>query len=188
MIDKLDEVERRYERLEADLANPETLGDSARLTKVMKERSSLERIVSVYREFKTVRADLAEAERMLASSDPDERALGKEELPGLKERRDALEAELKILLIPKDPNDEKNVILEIRAGAGGDEEGLQMYLRYADRKGWKAELVDMSAGNAGGIKDATVTLSGEAVYSSMKYESGVHRVQRVPATEAQGRI
>ena len=165
MIDKLDEVERRYDRLEADLANPETLGDSARLKKVMKERSSLERIVSVYREFKTVRADLAEAERMLASSDPDERALGKEELPGLKERRDALEAELKILLIPKDPNDEKNVILEIRAGAGGDEAGLfaeevlQMYLRYADRKGWRAELVDMSPGNAGGIKDATVTLS-----------------------------
>ena len=194
MIDKLDEVERRYDRLEADLANPETLGDSARLTKVMKERSSLERIVSVYREFKTVRADLAEAERMLASSDPDERALGKEELPGLKERRDALEAELKILLIPKDPNDEKNVILEIRAGAGGDEAGLfaeevlQMYLRYADRKGWRAELVDMSPGNAGGIKDSTVTLSGDAVYSSMKYESGVHRVQRVPATEAQGRI
>jgi peptide chain release factor 1 len=160
----------------------------------MKERSSLERIVSVYREFKTVRADLGEAERMLASSDPDERALGKEELPGLKERRDVLEAELKILLIPRDPNDEKNVILEIRAGAGGDEAGLfaeevlQMYLRYADRKGWKADLVDMSAGNAGGIKDATVTLSGESVYSSMKYESGVHRVQRVPATEAQGRI
>src|SRR5499433_1706488 len=191
MIDKLDEVERRYERLEADLANPETLGDSARLMKVMKERSSLERIVSVYRGFKTVRADLAEAERMMASSDPDERALGKEELPGLKERRDSLESELKLLLIPKDPNDEKNVILEIRAGAGGDEAGLfaeevlQMYLRYADRKGWTSELVDMSAGNAGGIKDATVTLAGDAVYSSMKYESGVHRVQRVPATEAQ---
>src|SRR5215468_211510 len=194
MIDKLDEVERRYDRLEADLANPETLGDSARLTKVMKERSSLERIVGVYRDYKKVRADLAEAERMVESSDPDERALGKEELPALKERRETLEAELKVLLIPKDPNDEKNVILEIRAGAGGDEAGLfgeevlQMYLRYADRKGWKAELVDMSAGNAGGIKDATATLSGEAVYSSMKYESGVHRVQRVPETEAQGRI
>ena len=155
MIDKLDEVERRYDRLEADLANPETLGDSARLTRVMKERSSLERIVAVYRNYKRVRADLAEAERMLESSDPDERALGKEELPALKERRDALEAELKILLIPKDPNDEKNILLEIRPGAGGDEAGLfaeevlQMYLRYADRKGWKAELVDMSPGNAG---------------------------------------
>src|SRR5262249_40928563 len=163
-----------YDRLEADLANPETLGDSTRLTKVMKERSSLERIVSVFREFKSVRADLTEAERMVASSDPDERALGKEALPALKERRaalhpapkdspDALEADLKTLLIPKDPNHEKNVILEIRAGAGGDEAGLfaeevlQMYLRYADRKGWKSELVDMSAGNAGGIKDATVT-------------------------------
>jgi len=194
MIDKLDEVERRYDRLEADLANPETLGDTARLTRVMKERSSLERLVSVYRSFKAVRGDLDEAERMLGSADPDERALGKEELPALREKCASLEGELKLLLIPRDPNDEKNVILEIRAGAGGDEaslfgeEVLQMYLRYADRKGWKAELVDVSAGNAGGIKDATVTLSGEAVYSSMKYESGVHRVQRVPATEAQGRI
>jgi peptide chain release factor 1 len=194
MIDKLEEVERRYDRLEADLANPETLGDSARLTKVMKERSSLERLVSVYREFKGVGRDLQEAERMLESADPDERALGKEELPMLRERRDTLEQELKVLLIPKDPNDEKNVILEIRAGAGGDEAGLfasevlQMYLRFADRKGWTSELVDVSAGNAGGIKDATVTLAGDAVYSSMKYESGVHRVQRVPATEAQGRI
>ena len=194
MIDKLDEVERRYERLEADLANPETLGDSSRLTRVMKERSSLERLVNVYRDFKSVRRDLDEAERMLQSSDPDERALGKEEVPGLRERKDTLEGELKLLLVPKDPNDEKNVILEIRAGAGGDEaslfasEVMQMYLRYADRKGWKSDLVDVSAGNAGGIKEATVTLAGDAVYSSMKYESGVHRVQRVPATEAQGRI
>jgi len=115
-------------------------------------------------------------------------------VPGLRERKDTLEGELKLLLVPKDPNDEKNVILEIRAGAGGDEaslfasEVMQMYLRYADRKGWKSELVDVSAGNAGGIKEATVTLAGDAVYSSMKYESGVHRVQRVPATEAQGRI
>jgi peptide chain release factor 1 len=194
MIDKLDEVERRYERLEADLANPETLGDSTRLTRVMKERSSLERLVTVYRDFKSVRRDLDEAERMLQSSDPDERALGKEEMPALRERKESLEGELKILLVPRDPNDEKNVILEIRAGAGGDEaslfasEVMQMYLRYADRKGWTSELVDMSAGNAGGIKEATVTLAGDAVYSSMKYESGVHRVQRVPATEAQGRI
>ena len=194
MIDKLDEVERRYERLEADLANPETLGDSSRLTRVMKERSSLERLVNVYRDFKSVRRDLDEAERMLQSSDPDERALGKEEVPGLRERKDTLEGELKLLLVPKDPNDEKNVNHEIRAGAGGDEaslfasEVMQMYLRYADRKGWRSELVDVSAGNAGGIKEATVTLAGDAVYSSMKYESGVHRVQRVPATEAQGRI
>src|SRR5262249_38908695 len=118
IINRGHKVGRRSDRLEADLANPGTLGDSARLTKVMKERSSLERIVSVYREFKTVRADLAEAERMLASSDPDERALGKEELPALKERRDSLEADLKLLRSPNDPNDEKNRILDNPAGAG----------------------------------------------------------------------
>src|SRR5690349_9795632 len=194
MIEKLEEVERKFERLTADLSNPETLADSAKLQKVAKERSSLEKLVEAFRSYKKVLSDLIEAEEWLESGDPDLKAMAREELPGLKERRDALEADLKILLIPKDPNDEKNVILEIRAGAGGDEAGLfaeevlQMYLRYADRKGWKADLVDMSAGNAGGIKDATVTLSGDAVYSSMKYESGVHRVQRVPATEAQGRI
>src|SRR5499425_1998747 len=194
MIDKLDEVERRYDRLEADLANPETLGDSARLTKVMKERSSLERIVSVYREFKTVRADLAEAERMLASSDPDERALGKEELPGLKERRDSLEADLKLLLIPKDPNDEKNVILEIRAGTGGDEAALfaadlfRMYSRYAERTGWKIDVMSTSESGTGGLKEVIASIEGRGVYSRLKYESGVHRVQRVPATEASGRI
>jgi peptide chain release factor 1 len=115
-------------------------------------------------------------------------------LPGLKESRDQLEEKLKILLIPKDPNDEKDVILEIRAGAGGDEAGLfaaevlQMYLRYAEKRGWKSEIVDLGSGTMGGVKDVTVTLSGESVYSSMKYESGVHRVQRVPATEAQGRV
>jgi len=194
MIEKLDEVERRFERLTAELSNPETLGDSAKLQKVAKERSSLEKLVETYRTYKRMLGDLNVAEEMLNSSDPDERAMAKEELSGLKEKRESLEAELKILLLPKDPNDEKNVIVEIRAGAGGDEaslfagEVMQMYLRYADRKKWKAEIVDMSAGNAGGIKDATLTLSGDAVYSQMKYESGVHRVQRVPATEAQGRI
>jgi peptide chain release factor 1 len=194
MIDKLEEVERRFERLTAELSSPETLADSAKLQKVAKERSALEKLVDTFRTFKAVLGDLQVAEEMLGSSDPDERAMAKEELSSLREKRETLEAELKLLLLPKDPNDEKNVIVEIRAGAGGDEAGLfagevmQMYLRYADRKGWKAEIIDMSAGNAGGIKDATLTLSGDAVYSQMKYESGVHRVQRVPATEAQGRI
>ena len=194
MIEKLEEVERRFERLTADLSNPETLGDSAKLQKVAKERSSLEKLVDAFRDFKKVRQDLTDAEEWLASGDADLKQMAREELPGLKERRDALEADLKLLLLPKDPNDEKDVILEIRAGAGGDEAGLfasevmQMYLRYADVQGWKAEIVDLSAGNAGGIKDATITLSGQSVYSSMKYESGVHRVQRVPQTEAQGRI
>ncbi|MCI0572506.1 MAG: peptide chain release factor 1 [Myxococcaceae bacterium] len=194
MIDKLEEVERRFERLTADLSNPETLADAARLQKVARERSSLEKLVGTFRTWRTVLNDVLAAEEMLASSDPDEREMGKSELPGLKERRDELEGELKILLLPRDPADDKDVIVEIRAGAGGDEaalfaeEVMQMYLRYATRKGWKADIVDLSAGNAGGVKDATLTLAGESVYSNMKYESGVHRVQRVPATEAQGRI
>src|SRR5687767_4227884 len=192
MIDKLEEVERRFERLTADLSNPETLGDSAKLLKVSKERASLEKLVDAFRTYKGVVADLAQVEEWLEKGGADEKAMAREELPGLKARRDELEAQLKILLLPKDPNDDKDVILEIRAGAGGDEAGLfaqevlQMYLRYADRRGWKADIVDMSAGGAGGVKDVTVTLSGEGVYSSLKYESGVHRVQRVPATEAQG--
>src|SRR5687768_15859819 len=154
----------------------------------MKERSSLEKLVNTFREYKKVREEVE-----LIEGDPDFQEM-RNELPGLKARRDALEAELKILLLPKDPNDEKDVIVEIRAGAGGDEAGLfaeevmQMYLRFADRKGWKAEILDLSAGNAGGVKDVTLSLSGDNVYSSMKYESGVHRVQRVPATEAQGRV
>lgn len=194
MIDKLEEVERRFERLTADLSNPQTLGDAAKLQRVARERSGLEKLVEAFRSYKKVLSDLAQVEEWLESPDPDAKAMAREELPGLKTQRDQMEAELRILLLPKDPNDDKNVILEIRAGAGGDEAGLfaeevlQMYLRYADRKGWKSEIVDMSAGNAGGVKDVTVTLSGESVFSQMKYESGVHRVQRVPATEAQGRI
>ncbi|HYV48431.1 MAG TPA: peptide chain release factor 1 [Myxococcaceae bacterium] len=194
MIDKLEEVERRFDRLTADLSNPETLQDSDKLRKVMKERSSLEKLVETFRTYRGVLGDLKAVDEMLASADPAEKELGREELPGLKARRDELEGQLKLLLVPKDPNDEKNVIVEIRAGAGGDEAGLfagevmQMYLRYADKRGWKSEVIDLSAGNAGGIKDATLTFAGDAVYSSMKYESGVHRVQRVPATEAQGRI
>jgi peptide chain release factor 1 len=160
----------------------------------MKERSALERLVETFRTYKKVADELKDVEEMLSSSDADAKTMAREELPGLKARRDQLEAELKILLLPKDPNDDKNVVLELRAGAGGDEAGLfasevlQMYLRYAEKRGWKSDLVDVSAGNAGGVKDATVMLSGDAVYSTMKYESGVHRVQRVPATEAQGRI
>ncbi len=194
MISKLEEVERRFERLTADLGSPDVLADSAKLQKVARERASLEKLVEAFRTYKAVSADLAQAEEWLNGSDADARAMAKEELPGLRAKSEALEAELKILLLPKDPNDEKNVVLELRAGAGGDEAGLfaeevlQMYLRYADKRGWKSDLVDVSAGNAGGVKDATVMLSGDAVYSTMKYESGVHRVQRVPATEAQGRI
>jgi peptide chain release factor 1 len=195
MIDKLEEVQRRFERLEAELSNPEVLADSSRFQKIAKERSALEKLVETFRSYKKVASELQDIEELLAGSEAAEiKAMAREDLPALKNRRHELEQQLQLLLIPKDPNDEKDVILEIRAGAGGDEaalfaeEVLQMYLRYADKRGWKSEIVDMSAGNAGGLKDAVVTLSGGGVYSSMKYESGVHRVQRVPATEQQGRI
>ncbi len=195
MIDKLEEVERRFERLTSELSNPEVLADSLKLKRVMKERSSLEKLVEAFRSYKKISSELKDVEDLLASSEaPEMKAMARDELPSLKQQRSVLEEQLKLLLVPKDPNDEKDVILEIRAGAGGDEaslfaeEVLQMYLRYADRRGWKSEIVDFSAGNVGGLKEVIVTLSGEGVYSSMKYESGVHRVQRVPATEQQGRI
>src|SRR5688572_26047207 len=176
MIDKLEEVERRFERLTADLSNPEVLGDSAKLQKVSKERAGLEKLVDAFRAYRKVLDDLKEVEAWLDAGDADEKAYAREALPGLKQQRDEMEAQLKILLLPKDPNDEKNVILEIRAGAGGDEAGLfaeevmQMYLRYAAKKGWSAEIVDMSPGSVGGVKDVTITLSGDQVYSHMKYE------------------
>jgi peptide chain release factor 1 len=194
VIDKLDEVEQRFERLTADLSNPSVLADSTRLQKTSRERASIEKLVETYRALKKIVSEIKGNEELLESGDADFKALAKEELPPLRERRTVLEEELKLALLPKDPNDEKDVIMEIRQAAGGDEAGLfaeevlQMYLRYAARRGWKADIIDSSSGNAGGIKDATITLSGDAVYSSLKWESGVHRVQRVPATETQGRI
>jgi peptide chain release factor 1 len=194
VIDKLEEVEQRYERLTADMTNPAVFSDSARYQKVARERSSIERLVLTFRSFKKLQAEIQDNEELMAGSDADLRAMAKEELPALRTRAAEAEGELKQLLIPRDPNDEKNVILEVRAGAGGDEAALfaeelfSAYLRYAARRGWTTELLDSSAGNQGGLKDASVMLSGQAVYSSMKYESGVHRVQRVPATETQGRI
>jgi peptide chain release factor 1 len=194
VIEKLEQVEQRFERLTAELSSPAVIADTARLQKVSRERASIERLVETFRAYKKLLADLKGNEELLESGDAELKALAREELPGLKAKRLELEEELKVLLLPKDPNDDKNVIIEIRAAAGGDEaalfaeELLQMYLRYAQRRGWQAELVDSSPGNQGGVKDATLTLAGDAVYSSLKWESGVHRVQRVPATETQGRI
>jgi len=194
VIDKLEEVERRFDRLTAEMSNPAVYADSGRYQKIAKERSGIERLVEKYRLWRKVGDDLRQAEEWLNGSDADLRQMAKEELPALRTQRDGLEEELKMLLIPKDPNDEKNVIIEIRGGAGGDEaalfaeEVMGMYLRFAAKKGWAADLLDVSQGNQGGVKDATLTVSGNAVYSQMKYESGVHRVQRVPATETQGRI
>jgi peptide chain release factor 1 len=181
VIDKLEDVEQRYERLTADLASPAVLADPMKLQKVSRERAGLEKLVVRFREYKDVLKRIAGNEELLGSDLGD---IAKEELPALRSQRGTLEEELKILLLPKDPADEKNVIVEIRAAAGGDEaslfaaEVMQMYLRYAARRGWRAEVVD----------EGTFELTGEAVYSQLKYESGVHRVQRVPVTEAQGRI
>jgi peptide chain release factor 1 len=190
--DKLQEIERRFERLTADLSNPEVITDRVKFQAVAKERSQLEPLVEAFRDFQRVKAQLKDNEALL--EDPDLRDMAREELPALREQSAALEEKLKILLLPKDPNDDRDVILEVRAGAGGDEAGLfaaellRVYLRYAERRGWKCTLMDTSENAAGGIKDASLTIAGDSVYSTLKYESGVHRVQRVPATEAQGRI
>ena len=192
MDDKFQEIEQRFERLTADLGNPGVISDRARFQQVARERSQLEPLVEAFREYRKVKQNVADNEALL--DDPEMRDLAREELPQLIAARDVLLEKLKILLLPKDKNDERDVILEVRAGAGGDEAGLfaaellRMYLRYAERRGWKATVMDSSENAAGGIKDANVTISGESVFAMLKHESGVHRVQRVPATEAQGRI
>jgi peptide chain release factor 1 len=192
MYQRLDEVELKFERLTNDLADPAVMADSARLQKVAKERAQLEPLVETYRAWRDLDRQRRDAEEMLA--DPEMRDLAKDALPDLRRQVEALQEKIKLLLLPRDPNDERDVILEIRAGTGGDEAGLfagelmRLYLRYAQRRGWRAQIADLSEGNAGGVKEVIVNVAGDAVYSSLKYESGVHRVQRVPATEAQGRI
>jgi peptide chain release factor 1 len=192
VLRKLEGIEQRFEELTAQLSDPAVASSGDRFRKVSKERASLEPTVNALRAWRKLVRDVEDNRALLA--DADMRELAKEELAQLEPGLAPAEEELKLHLVPRDPNDEKDVILEIRAGAGGDEAGLfaaellRVYLRYAERRGWKAEVVDLSAGNVGGIKDVTVNISGDAVYSSLKYESGVHRVQRVPATEAQGRI
>jgi peptide chain release factor 1 len=192
VLRKLDAIEQRFEELTHQLSDPAVASSGERFKKVSKERASIEPTVNAYLEWRKLVKDVEDNEALLA--DPELREMAKEELALLRPRLEPAEEQLKLFLVPKDPNDEKDVILEIRAGAGGDEAGLfaaellRLYLRYAERHGWRAEVADLSAGNLGGVKDATVTISGDQVYSWLKYESGVHRVQRVPATEAQGRI
>ena len=192
MDEKLQEIEQRFERMTADLGNPAVIGDRARFSQIAKERAQLEPLVEAFREYQRAKRELDETRAAL--DDPELRELARADLPEQEKRAAELNEKLKILLLPKDPNDERSVILEVRAGTGGDEAGLfanqllRMYLRYAERKGWKYTLMDSSDNAAGGIKDASATIEGDGVYSYLKYESGVHRVQRVPATEAQGRI
>jgi peptide chain release factor 1 len=194
MFDKLAAVEGRYEELMAQLSTAEVQSDPAEYRKAAKTLSELEPLVRAFREYRTVEQDIAGATELTRSGDAEMQALAEEELGALRERRDALAHELRILLIPKDPNDEKNVILEIRAGTGGDEAALfaaelfRMYTRFAEQQRWKLDVLSTSDGVSGGLKEAVASIEGKGVYSRLKYESGVHRVQRVPATEGSGRI
>jgi peptide chain release factor 1 len=189
---KLEGIEQRFEELTHALSDPAVASSGERFKKVSKERAGLEATVEALRAWRLLDREIADNEALLA--DADMRELAKEELAALRPRLEQAEERLMYFLIPRDPNDDKDVIVEVRAGAGGDEAGLfaaellRVYLRYAERRGWKVDLLDSSPGAMGGIKDATLTISGDSVYSWLKHESGVHRVQRVPATEAQGRI
>ena len=192
MIDRLEQMEKRYDELSTQLGLPEVITDHEKYQKAGRALRELEAPVMKFRELKQVRQGLAEARAMLA--DPDMKDMAEEEIASLAPREPVLEEEIKVLLLPKDPNDEKNVILEIRAGTGGDEASLfaaeifRMYQRFAEQHKWKIELLSMSESGVGGFKEVIAIIEGDRVYSQLKWESGVHRVQRVPATETQGRV
>ena len=193
MYEKLDEIEKRYDELQRKIAEPDVVTDVKAYRDTMKSISEIEEVVAKYRQLKDVRKRIADA-RELLSSDDDMRELAELELAELEPKAAPLEQEIQVLLQPKDPNDDKNVFVEIRAGTGGDEaslfaaEVMRMYIRYAEMKRWKVDITDANYSSVNGIKDATLQIEGDKVYSRLKFESGVHRVQRVPATETQGRI
>ena len=195
LFEKLDQIESRYERMTEELSSPEAHDDAARYQKLAKTHSELGEIVAKYREWKDIEKGFEGAKQLAQESDDAEmRQMAHDELRDLEARREVAERELKLLLVPKDPNDEKNVIVEIRAGTGGDEASLfagelfRMYSRYAETQGWRVEVLESSPSSVGGLKEVVAAIQGRKVYSKLKYESGVHRVQRVPATEQQGRI
>jgi peptide chain release factor 1 len=195
MFERLNQIEAKYDELTQALSSPEVISDSQKYQKTAKAHSDLSAIVEKYREYKDLQRGIEESKAMVAEeSDAELRAYAQEELGRLGERLAAVENELKILLVPKDPNDEKNVVVEIRAGTGGDEATLfaaeifRMYSRYAESQRWKVEVLSTSESGVGGLKEVIAIIEGKGVYSRMKYESGVHRVQRVPATEQQGRV
>ena len=195
MFDKLEDILFRYDEVLKELSEPEVLNDASRYQKLMKEQSDLEPIVEKYREYKETKAGIEDSLAMLEEeTDEEMRELAKEELNECKGKIDDIENELRILLLPKDPNDDKNIIMEIRAGAGGDEAALfaselyRMYVHYAERQRWKVELINVSESGIGGMKEVEFMITGQGAYSKLKYESGVHRVQRVPETESGGRI
>src|SRR5581483_9593275 len=192
--DRLEAIEQRFDDLTAEMARPEVSGDYEKLQALAKERASIEQVVSLYREWKANRRAIEDARAMLGDRDAEIASLARDELEAATARHGELEPKLKRALVPKDPRDDRDVIVEIRAGTGGDEAALfaadlyRMYTRYADRRGWSIELLSLNEIGIGGIKEVVFEVHGEGAYSRLKYESGVHRVQRVPATEAQGRI
>ncbi len=195
MFDRLDDLLRKFEEIMNELSEPDVVGNQERFRALMKEQSDLTPIVNAYKEYKKCSQDIEDSVAMLESESDDEmREMLKEELAASKKRVEELEKELKILLLPKDPNDEKNVIVEIRAGAGGDEAALfaaeiyRMYVHYAEGRRWKVETMEVEEIGIGGMKSVTFMVTGQGAYSVLKYESGVHRVQRVPETESGGRI
>src|SRR5881409_1880254 len=195
MFERLDQIEARYEELTHALASPEIISDSSKYQKAAKAHSEIAPVVEKYREYKDLKKGIAESKAVLADEkDSEMRAYAQEELEKLEARVAAVEEDIKLLLLPKDPNDEKNVILEIRAGTGGDEatlfaaEMFRMYTRYAETQRWKVEVLSTSESGVGGLKEVIAIIEGNRVYSRLKYESGVHRVQRVPQTEQQGRV
>ena len=196
MYDKLDFIEGKYDELSMKVSDPAVIADQPQWQKYIKDMGEMEPIVNKYKEYKKAKDELADTKEMLGESGLDEelREIAKLELSELEGKTESLSEQLKILLLPKDPNDDKNVILEVRAGTGGDEAALfagdllRMYIRYAERRGWKTEMMDTNETGIGGIKEAVILIKGKGAYSRLKYESGVHRVQRVPETESSGRI
>ncbi len=194
MVSDFEEIEKNYAQLEADLGDPEVLKDTRLFRDTARRHSELGKVVAAWRHLKKVRADLDGARSMLADESPELREMAEAEMEGLAASEARAEEALKILLLPKDPNDEKNTVVEIRAGTGGDEAALfaadlfRMYSRFAESRGWRVEILSSNPTDGGGFKEVIALIEGERVYSQLKYESGVHRVQRVPATETQGRI
>jgi len=194
MFQKLEEVVERFQEVEGLLSDPGVISDQKRFLGLTREHASLREVVEVYQRFCALKEEVEGNRELLRDSDPEMREMAKAELPELEEQLEALEKELQLLLLPRDPRDDKNVLLEIRAGTGGEEAALfaadlfRMYSRYADQQGWKVETLSASDADAGGLKEVVALISGQQVFSKLKYESGTHRVQRVPETEAQGRI
>ena len=194
MFSKLENLEHHFEDVEQQLSSPEVLGDQERYRKLTKAHADLKEVVDVFRQYKDLKRNTEENKELLADSDPEIRAMAQEEIKEGETGMERLEAELTVMLLPKDPLDDKNIIIEIRAGTGGEEAALfagdlfRMYARYAEGRGWKVEVMSLSEADAGGCKEVTALIAGNKAYSYLKYESGTHRVQRVPATESQGRI